>query len=147
MTTASREIREKIKQFEGLCLRAMQCPAGIWTIGYGHTGKEVVRGKVVNVAEAEALFDADIALVERQLAALLKGAPPLTQRQFDALISFVFNLGIGTLSKSTLWRKVKANPADPTIPAEFRRWVNAAGKKLNGLVKRRETEARWYQGL
>ncbi len=145
---STQEIQQKIKQFEGLCLKAMQCPAGIWTIGYGHTGKDVTRGKVITTAEAEALFAADIALIERQVTAELAGAAkPLTQRQFDALVSFVFNLGIGTLRKSTLWRKVKANPADPTIPDEFRKWVNAGGKKLNGLVKRRETEARWYQGV
>lgn len=72
------------------------------------------------------------------------GVPALTQGQYDALVSFAYNTGISALRGSTLWRKVKANPADPAIPAEFRRWVNSGGKQLPGLVKRRAEEARIY---
>lgn len=144
------EVSEKIKQFikeqEGCRLTAYRCPSGVWTIGYGHTGADVKRGKTIAQAEAEALFDNDLRRFEAELSQAMKadGAPALTQSQYDALLSFAYNIGITALRKSTLWRKVMANPADPTIPAEFGRWVYAKGKVLQGLVKRREQEANIY---
>ncbi len=139
-----------IQQFEGLKLQAYRCPAGKWTIGYGHTGPEVSRGMTITYARAVALLEADIAPVEDRLNAWLTAASlTLTQGQFDALVSFAFNLGLAALRGSTLWRKIQVNPADPTIPAEFARWVYATvdGKKvkLTGLVNRRKTEAQLWQ--
>lgn len=143
---ASERIKEFIKSKEGLSLTAYRCPAGVLTIGYGHTGADVKRGKTIAQAEAEALFDNDLRRFEAELSRAMKadGAPALTQSQYDALLSFAYNIGITALRKSTLWRKVKANPADPTIPAEFGRWVYAKGKVLQGLVERRKEEAEIY---
>lgn len=142
---ASKEIREKIKEFEGLRLTPYRCSGGVWTVGYGHTGKDFDTVSSITPAQAAAFFDADIASVEAALnAQCSKDNVSLTQRQFDALISFAFNLGMEALRSSTLWRKVKADTSDSTIPAEFRRWVYAKGVKLPGLVNRREQEARIY---
>lgn len=143
---ASEKIKQFIKEREGCRLTAYRCPSGVWTIGYGHTGADVKRGKTIAQAEAEALFDNDLRRFEAELSRAMKadGAPALTQSQYDALLSFAYNIGITALRESTLWRKVKANPADPTIPAEFGRWVYAKGKVLQGLVERRKEEANIY---
>jgi lysozyme len=68
----------------------------------------------------------------------------VNQNQYDALVSFVFNLGIGAFRKSTLLKKIQANPNDPAIRAEFMKWVNAGGKPLKGLITRRAAEADLY---
>lgn len=142
---ASAKVKEFIKEHEGLCLSAIKCPAGVWTIGYGHT-EGVKRGDVITAAQAAELFDKDITEFARLVSNTL-GDVALKQHQFDALVSFAYNCGIGNLRRSTLLRKVKANADDPAIPDEFRRWTRAAGKVLRGLERRREAEARMYQGL
>jgi lysozyme len=126
-----------IKQFEGLRLDAYQCSAGVWTIGYGHTGKGVVPGVRIDEAEAEALLRYDVEKFERGVAELV--TVPLSQNQFDALVCFAFNLGLGALRSSTLLRKL--NDMDKLGAAEeFLRWVYAGGKKLKGLETRRQAE-------
>lgn len=140
----SESIKDKIKKFEGLCLTATRCPAGVPTIGYGHTGPEVRVGQKITRERADEIFSKDIDKFSEGVEKLLpKG---ISQCKFDALVSFAFNCGLGSLQKSTLLKKVKANPEDPAIRAEFMRWVNAAGKKLPGLVKRRAIEADHYFG-
>lgn len=138
----SQSAKEKMKQFEGLRLTAYRCPAGVWTIGYGHT-EGVKDGDVISPAQANVFFDNDIAKFEQQVAKL---GLNLNQNQYDAVVSFAYNAGIGNLKSSTLFKKLKANPADPTIPAEFGRWVYAGGKVLQGLVNRRKWEAGRYEG-
>ncbi len=141
----SESIKTKIKQFEGLCLTATRCPAGVPTIGYGHTGPEVQVGQKISREKADEIFNQDI---EKFAAGVEKLLPKgINQCKFDALVSFAFNCGLGSLQKSTLLKKVKANPEDKSIRDEFMRWVNAAGKKLPGLVKRRQVEADHYFGL
>lgn len=140
---ASGRIKEQIKKWEGLRLHSYVCSGGKWTIGYGHTGADVGRDLFITPAKAQEIFDADVAEHEAELNALLDGIT-LRQGQYDALLSFVFNLGVGNLRDSTLFRKLRANPDDPTIPTEFRRWVYAKGVKLPGLVKRRGFEAKIY---
>ena len=141
----SEEIKEKIKTFEGLCLTATRCAAGVPTIGYGHTGPEVRIGQKISRAKADEIFSKDIdRFSEGVLRLLPKG---IAQRRFDALVSFAFNCGLGALQKSTLLKKVKADPADPAIRAEFMKWVNAGGRKLQGLVRRRAAEADHYFGV
>ncbi len=145
--TISDYMRDWIREFEGRWLKSYQCPAGKWTIGYGHTAG-VQCNQTISGVEAERLLSEDIAQVERELNGALGGLQ-LTQGQFDALVSFTFNLGMSNLLSSTLWRKIKANPADKSIPAEFRRWVygtvDGVKQKLPGLEKRREVEARVWQ--
>ena len=108
-----------IKRFEGLYLESYLCPAKVWTKGYGHT-KGVVKGQKITEEEAEDFLKKDLAAAEKTVNSL---NVQLTQNQFDALVSFVFNLGSGNFLSSTLCKKVKKNPNDPTIRNEFGRWV------------------------
>lgn len=137
---------EFIKQAEGFRAEAYRCAGGVWTIGYGHTGG-VREGQRIDKERAEKLLRSDVLGVQLRLSALLSEAEvELTQGQFDALCSFAFNLGMDALRRSTLWRKVVKNAADPAIPDEFRRWVYAGGKRLAGLEKRREGEVAIWKG-
>lgn len=127
---------ELIKSFESLYLHSYQCPSGIWTIGWGHT-KGVKPGQCITRAQAEAFLRADLVRAEWAVERLVK--VPLTDNQFSALVSFVFNCGEAALRTSTLLRKLNrrdyAGAAD-----QFRRWVKSKGKVLTGLVRRREAE-------
>lgn len=144
---ASEGIKTFIREKEGLRLTAYRCPSGVWTIGYGHTGKDVTPGKRISNAEAERLFEADLARFEGELGAVV-GHLGLRQGQYDALLSFAYNVGMRSFLASTLWRKVQGNADDASIPAEFSRWVFGTQRgrkvKLPGLIKRRAEEARWY---
>ena len=131
---------ELIKSFEGLRLRAYVCPAGVLTIGWGHT-KGVKAGMVIDLAEAERMLADDIAIAERCVNC---DADSLNQNQFDALVSFVFNVGTANYKKSTLRKKVLANPNDTAIADEFGRWKYANKIVLPGLVRRRKAESDLY---
>ena len=131
---------ELIKKHEGLRLEAYLCPAGKPTIGYGHT-KDVKLGDVITEEEAEQLLREDLIVVENEIN---KHNLDINQNQFDALVSFVYNVGVGNFRTSTLLKKIKTDPNDKTIANEFKRWVYSNGKKLPGLVKRREEEAKLY---
>lgn len=142
---ASKEIKELIKQWEGCRLSAYRCPAGVMTIGYGHTGRDVKQGMRLTQAQADALFECDIAKFEVELnMAVANAGLKLRQGQYDALLSFAFNVGIVQLIKSTLWRKLAAGADDMEVASEFGRWVYANGKRLPGLIKRRAEEAKRY---
>ena len=125
-----------IKEFEGLRLKAYQCPGGVWTIGYGHTAG-VKPGMLISKAQAEEYLKADLIAFERYLNGL---GLALNQNQFDALVSFIYNVGTGNFSSSTLLRKVRANPQDNSIMDEFLRWVYSKGRVLPGLQRRRLAE-------
>ena len=130
-----------IKEFEGLELKAYLCPAGVWTIGYGHT-KGVKKGQVITQLEADNFLKEDLISFEKGVTRLIKSN--INQNQFDALVSFAFNLGLANLKKSTLLKKVNSNPNDRTIVDEFIKWIYAGGKQLEGLKKRRQAEAYLY---
>ena len=129
-----------IKEFEGLRLKAYQCPRGVWTIGYGHTAG-VKPGMVITEAQAEEYLKADLIAFERYLNGL---GLDLNQNQFDALVSFIYNVGTGNFFNSTLLRKVRANPLDNSIMDEFLRWVYSKGRVLPGLQRRRLAEMKLY---
>lgn len=129
-----------IKEFEGLRLKAYQCPGGVWTIGYGHTAG-VKPGMLISKAQAEEYLKADLIAFERYLNGL---GLALNQNQFDALVSFIYNVGTGNFSSSTLLRKVRANPQDDSIMDEFLRWVYSKGRVLPGLQRRRLAEMKLY---
>lgn len=143
---ASAEIKDWVMKWEGLRLSAYKCDGGVWTIGYGHTAG-VKQGQVITAAKARELFEADIMAKEIELNAALHSAGIILDKQgrFDALLSFAFNLGMGNLRNSTLWKKIKANVNDPTIADEFGRWVFAKGVRLPGLEKRRALESKFWQ--
>lgn len=128
-----------IKRFEGLRNESYRCPAGVWTIGYGHTG-DVQPGAIITEEGAEALLRQDVERFERAVARL---APKCTQSQFDALVSFTFNLGEGNLSKSTLLKLHNAGHYQAAAD-QFLRWNRAAGKVLPGLTRRRAQERGLY---
>ena len=137
---ASIDAYELIKQFEGLRLEAYLCPAGIWTIGYGHTSG-VSPNSFITIQEADEYLHRDVAAIEMQLNKLNLS---LRQCQWDAIVSFVFNVGIGNFKASTLLAKIRINPDDNSIIDEFLRWVYANGKVMRGLQKRRLTAMKLY---
>jgi len=129
-----------ITAHEGLKLGAYICPAGVWTIGYGHT-RTAKQGMSITASRAEELLKDDLKTAEN---AVNFQSLRLNQNQFDALVSFVFNVGSGNFRNSTLLRKAKLNPSDPSIRDEFSRWKMGGGRTLPGLVKRRADEANLY---
>ena len=135
-----------IKQFEGLRLVAYQDVIGVWTIGYGTTrypnGIKVKKGDVITKAQAEDYLRNDVRKFELELDNLLQ--VKLKQNQYDALISFVYNLGSKNLSSSTLLKRINKNPLDPNIGVSWKQWINAGGKPVNGLKIRREKEYELY---
>lgn len=129
-----------IKKFEGRFLASYICPGNVWTIGYGHT-KTAKRDMTISEEQCEELLKQDLEVFEKGVMSLgLK----FNENQFSALVSFSFNIGLGNLRASTLFKKAKVNVNDPTIKDEFMKWVNAGGKKLNGLVSRRQAEGELY---
>ena len=139
--------KDIIKKWEGLRLKAYLCPAGVPTIGYGHT-YNVKMGQTISVAQAEMFLDHDYQNAEEQVLSLVK--VPLTENQLGALTSFVFNLGSGNLRISTLLRKL--NLGDYRGAAEqFGAWnkarVKGAMVALDGLTKRRKCERQLFEGF
>ena len=127
-----------IKRFEGLKLQAYLCPANIPTIGFGHTGN-VKLGDKITYEVAESLLKNDLIKFENEA-----NKYGLNQNQFNAIVSFCYNCGIGNFDNSTLRKKIIANPEDGTIKDEFAKWTRGGGKVLPGLVKRRNEEANLY---
>ncbi|MEG5970083.1 lysozyme [Enterobacter hormaechei] len=130
-----------IKEFEGCKLTAYQDSVGVWTIGYGWTqpvdGKPIRAGMTIKQETAERLLKTGLVSYESDVSRLVKVG--LTQGQFDALVSFTYNLGARSLSTSTLMRKLNAGDYAGAAD-EFLRWNKAGGKVLNGLTRRREAE-------
>lgn len=135
-----------LKYFENCSLSAYPDPAtggAPWTIGWGHTGPEVVRGLVWTQVKADAQLLTDLA--EREMAVSCAVTSRINQGQFDALAVFTYNLGIGNLQSSTLLRLVNADDMVSAI-AQFPRWNRAAGKPMRGLTRRRAAEAALFAG-
>lgn len=129
-----------IKSHEGLRTTAYQDPVGVWTIGYGHTGT-AKPGQKITEAQAEQLLRQDVGWAQDAVRKNVK--VPLTQGQFDALVSFTFNLGAGALGRSTLLKKLNAGDY-AGAQAEFGKFVHAGGRVLPGLVRRRNEEAQMF---
>ena len=131
-----------IKEFEGYRATAYRDPVGIWTIGYGRT-RHVREGQEVTPLQANEYLREDVADAERDVARLVR--VPLTQNEFDALVSWTFNLGGRALSASTLLRRLNFGKHDQ-VPEQMLRWVYAGGEKLAGLERRRAAEAAMWRG-
>ena len=135
-----------IKSFEGCKLKAYQCSAKKWTIGYGNTffedGTPVVAGNAISQQKAEDMFELIASEFAAKVAKLVTSN--VTHNQFGALVSFAYNCGVVNLQKSTLLKKVNANHNDQSIRAEFLKWYKAGGKVLAGLTRRREAESNLY---
>lgn len=154
------EGRKLIKKWEGFRPTAYLCPAGVWTIGWGHTSG-VKKGDTCTMAQAEKFLDDDLFDGEQFLAKVF--GVKINQFQFDAISSFIFNVGLGNFKSSTLYKKMQVNVNDPAIKDEFVKWckadgthngidddkdglVDEAGEKqtLGGLLSRRKDEAELY---
>ena len=142
----TREVNERglalVRSFEGLRTDAYRCPAGVWTIGYGHTG-DVLPGQRITAEQAERMLRDDLAACAQQVEELI--SVPLTDCQFAALVSFTFNAGAGALRGSTLRRLLNTGDYG-CVPTELAKWVKALDPRtgqrvpLPGLVRRRATE-------
>jgi GH24 family phage-related lysozyme (muramidase) len=130
-----------IKKFEGCELEAYQDSVGVWTIGYGHT-KDVKQGDKINQDEAENLLEEEMPEYEGYINDMVEVS--LEQCQFDALVSWVYNLGPTNLSSSTLLKVLNEGDYDE-VPFQIKRWNKAGGKVLEGLTRRREAEALLFQ--
>ena len=136
--------KDLIISFEGIRLQAYKCPAGVWTIGVGSTQPPVNPGEEITKKEAMDRFDHDLSKFEKAVDKLV--TVPLTQNQFDALVSFTFNVGEGALAKSTLLKKLNAGDYDAG-PAELMKWTKGGGKELPGLVRRRRAECAMWRSV
>jgi lysozyme len=147
ITKISNKGLDLIKSFEGLKLSPYACPAGIPTIGYGNTfyenGKKVtLTDPSINESRANDLLAHSLIKFEQYVDSYC--IDTINQHQFDALVSFCYNVGPSNLKISTLLKKVNANPNDSTIGNEFMKWTKAGGKTLKGLVSRRSAESTLY---
>jgi lysozyme len=140
----SKEGISLIKKFEGCELKAYRCAAGVPTIGYGST-HGVTMDMEISQERADMLLLEDIEKFEQAVNDLVKA--PLKQNEFDALVSWTFNLGPTNLKNSTLLKVLNSSHPDwNDIPAQIKRWNKAGGKVLQGLVRRREAEALLFEG-
>ena len=131
-----------IKKFEGLELEAYQCAAGVWTIGYGHT-KDVQPGDVWSESHANHMLEVELEEFEEYINDNVTAN--LSQNQFDALVSWVYNLGPANLKASTMLKVLNSGDYEG-VPAQIKRWNKAGGKVLQGLIRRREAEALLFIG-
>ena len=133
------KVVEFIAKFEGCNLRSYLCPANVLTIGYGSTGEDIYPGMEITLEEAKARLFKDILLVEDQLETTLFGVK-LTENEYVALTSLVFNIGITQFKKSTLCKMLKSGTDRLICANEFDRWNKIKGVESKGLTKRREAE-------
>ena len=137
---------ELLHHFEGCRLTAYQCPAKVWTVGYGNTryenGNPVKQGDQITQQRADELFLNIVNKFAMGVEKLL--TKKVSENQFSALVSFAYNVGLGNLQKSTLLKMVNENPNDEGINEQFLRWNKAGGKELAGLTRRRRAEADLY---
>lgn len=144
---ASKDCLDLIKRYEGFSNKPYLCPANIPTIGYGNTFYE--NGKKVTMSDTPITEERGLELLKHTLVKFEQYVDSycrddINQYQFDALVSFCYNLGPSNLKSSTLLKKVNTNPNDPTIKDEFGKWTKGGGKTLPGLVKRRKSESELY---
>jgi len=136
-----------IKRWEGERLTAYLCPANVWPIGVGHTAAmgdpKPVSGMKITAEESTAILRRDLSRIEKDVEAAVN--VPLNQRQFDTLVSFVFNVGIGAFRKSTLLKRLNSADYD-AVPTELIKWTRVGGIVNQGLVNRRKAEADFWRG-
>jgi lysozyme len=147
ITKISTKGLEIIKKYEGFSSKPYLCPSKVITIGYGSTyyedgSKVKLTDSPITQERATELLEALLVSFERAVDSYCTDA--INQNQFDSLVSFAYNCGVGNLKSSTLLRKVNVNPNNPTIKDEFLKWTKGGGKTLTGLVRRRTEEAQLY---
>ena len=138
----SNQGKNLIKEAEGLRLDAYRCPAGVPTIGWGHT-KGVKMGQRITLAMAEDLLVEDLSPIERLLNGLKIN---FRQEQFDALVSWIFNLGAGNFKGSTMYKRILEDAKDEEVTDQLVKWTYSGKQQLPGLMKRRVAEANLFLG-
>lgn len=130
-----------LKELEGCRLEAYKCSAGVWTIGYGHTGKTINMNTKITQAEAENFLKIDLEYFEKGVNNAVKVG--INQNQFDSLVCFSYNVGLSAFQSSTMLRKINMNKFKE-VPKEFKKWVYAGKTKIKGLEIRREKEIKLW---
>jgi lysozyme len=145
MKMSKEGVEALLQKFEGCKLKAYRCPANVCTIGYGHTSAAgtptVIDGMTITQQQADDILSRDLQQYEAAVTMMVH--QPLTQHQFDVLVDFAYNAGVGNLKSSTLLKKVNAAQFDD-VPAELMKWNKGGGKVLPGLVRRRQAEGAWW---
>lgn len=136
MKTSQKGI-DLIKHFEGCRLKAYRDIIGVWTIGYGHTGLDVSPNLVINQEQAESLLKKDLVNFEENLSKMI--TTELNQNQFDAIMDFTYNVGLGNFQRSTLCKKINERNFKAATD-QFERWSRAGGNVIPNLIKRRTKE-------
>ena len=129
-------------QLEGCRLEAYQCDANEWTIGYGHTGPDVYEGLTITNNRALALLKSDVLVAASVVDNAVRKR--LSQHEYDALVSFVFNVGVNAFRDSTMLKLINDNADSEVIARQFNRWILVKGKVNQGLINRREIEKRMF---
>lgn len=137
----SKDGRSFIRNKEGLRLKAYQCQANVWTIGFGHT-KSAKPGQKIDIITAQKLFNEDVRVFEDAVNQLV--TVPLNQNQYDSLVSFAFNIGVGAFKSSTLLEVLNQGKYD-LAAKEFLRWIYASGRRNQGLINRRKAEKELFK--
>lgn len=144
MKISDKGIEFLIKEEGGIKLKAYKCQAGIWTIGVGHTGKDVKEGKEITKEKAIELLKGDLRRFENVVNKSIKY--PIEQHKFDALLSLAFNIGCAAFSNSTVVKKINMGAKMCEVEEAWKMWRKGGGKVLPILVRRREREVKMYKG-
>lgn len=133
---------ELIKKYEGFSSQAYKCPAGVWTVGYGHTGRDVYEGVTITEKEASLLLEKEIRKLEEEVLVYLDNKPSINE--LDALTSLVYNVGLGAFKKSRLLKRINAKDNGELISKEWIEFNKVNGKVVKGLLRRRAEEISLY---
>lgn len=133
---------ELIKKYEGFSSQAYKCPAGVWTVGWGHTGHDVNKDTILTPEEAELMLKKEVENLQEQILFLLDNKP--TANELDALTSLVYNVGLGAFKKSRLLKRINLKENGELISKEWIEFNKANGKIIKGLLRRRAEEICLY---
>lgn len=133
---------ELIKKYEGFSSQAYKCPAGVWTVGWGHTGRDINKDTILTREEAELMLKKDIANLQEQILFLLDDKP--TTNELDALTSLCYNIGLGAFKKSRLLKRINLKENGELIAKEWIEFNKVNGKVVKGLLRRRAEEICLY---
>ena len=133
---------EIIKKYEGFSSQAYKCPSGVWTVGWGHTGRDINKDTILTREEAELMLKKDVTNLQEQILFLLDGKPSMNE--LDALTSLVYNVGLGAFKKSRLLKRINLKENGELIAKEWIEFNKAGGKIQKGLLRRRAEEICLY---
>ena len=133
---------EIIKKYEGFSSQAYKCPSGVWTVGWGHTGRDINKDTILTREEAELMLKKDVTNLQEQILFLLDGKPSMNE--LDALTSLVYNVGLGAFKKSRLLKRINLKDNPELVVKEWIEFNKVNGKVVKGLIRRRAEEISLY---